>query len=94
MGDDPTKRGAYSHPEHWFKQEPILYHVVEFERQTFERLWAESGGNSEEARHLMRTPERQYYEDDITGKTELDHMPNVIYTFIVLCGLDLLIQSN
>lgn len=50
---------------------------IEFERQTFERLWAESGKDSEEGHHLMRTSQKQYYEDDIVGKTQLEHMPDV-----------------
>lgn len=68
--------------KHLFENKYLILVYVEFERQTFERLWAESGENSEEARYLMRIPQREYYEDDRTGKTELDHMPDVIYIII------------
>jgi hypothetical protein len=50
---------------------------VEYERLTFEHLWAESGKDSEEARHLMRSPQKVYYEEDRAGKTQLEHMPDV-----------------
>jgi hypothetical protein len=52
---------------------------VEYEHQTFKHLWEESGKNSEEARHFMRVTQRECYEDDRTGKTQLDHMPDVIH---------------
>jgi len=48
----------------------------EFEIETFYRLWADSERESENALFLMRSEQREYYEDDsITGETELEHMP-------------------
>ncbi|KAF8588005.1 D-aspartate oxidase [Ramaria rubella] len=48
----------------------------EYERQTFEHMWAESAEGSEEARCFIRVAQRDYYEDDRVGKTQLEHMPN------------------
>jgi len=50
---------------------------LEYEQETFDRLWKESEGDSDDARCLMRVTQKEYYEVDVTGKTQLDHMPDV-----------------
>ncbi|KIJ29642.1 hypothetical protein M422DRAFT_235200 [Sphaerobolus stellatus SS14] len=48
----------------------------EYEQETFDRLWKESEGDSDDARCIMRVIQKRYYEEDVTGKTQLEHMPD------------------
>jgi hypothetical protein len=74
MGDDPKKRGLFDSKDD-AKINNIYTTYIEYERQTFNRLWAESGKDSNEAQCIMQSLQKEFYEEDVTGKTELDHMP-------------------
>ncbi|KIJ49416.1 hypothetical protein M422DRAFT_27776 [Sphaerobolus stellatus SS14] len=48
----------------------------EYEQETFDRLWKESEGDSDDSRCLKRVYQKEYYEEDVTRNTQLDHMPD------------------
>lgn len=54
-----------------------MLNAAALERETFTRLWEASAGESEEAGCLPRTPHKTFYEEDMAGKTGLEHMPDV-----------------